>query len=333
VSGLQIAQNEMMMATGQYQAQLGENENAKSGVAINARQRQGDRATYHFIDNQAIAIRFTGKIIIDLIPKIYDTPRIKKILAQDGSRINVKIDVNAKQGLQNVGDPNNPLMDNGQKVEEVIFNPNFGMYDIQADTGPSFATKRMETSQNMMELIKADEKIAAVGGDILVRNMDFAGAEELALRLNNMLPPQVKGEGLPPEVEQVMHQASDQIQALQAQVADLTRQLKDKTTELTQKGQRLDLDFKDKATTHAREDYKAETERLRDIFNTAADGDGMDPTLKKIFKQLAQGILSNGELQFKDENEDDEPPMEGAVKAQDGNWYLQNEQGWNRIEA
>jgi hypothetical protein len=73
---MKIAQEEMMMVSGQYQAQMGENENAKSGVAINARQRQGDRATYHFIDNQAIAIRFTGKILIDLIPKIYDTKRV-----------------------------------------------------------------------------------------------------------------------------------------------------------------------------------------------------------------------------------------------------------------
>ena len=75
VQQMEIAQNEMMMVSGQYQAQMGENENAKSGVAINARQRQGDRATYHFIDNQAIAIRFTGKILLDLIPKIYDTQK------------------------------------------------------------------------------------------------------------------------------------------------------------------------------------------------------------------------------------------------------------------
>jgi len=146
VTQLQIAQNEMMMVSGQYQAQMGENENAKSGVAINARQRQGDTATYHFIDNQAIAIRFTGKILIDLIPKVYDTPRVKKIIAQDGSRINVTVDTEAKKGYEEVGDPNKPLMDNGQKVKEVIFNPDFGMYDIQADTGPSFATKRMETA-------------------------------------------------------------------------------------------------------------------------------------------------------------------------------------------
>ena len=85
VNQMKIAQDEMMMVSGQYQAQMGENENAKSGVAINARQRQGDRATYHFIDNLAIAIRRTGKILIQLIPLVYDTQRVMRIEAKDGT--------------------------------------------------------------------------------------------------------------------------------------------------------------------------------------------------------------------------------------------------------
>lgn len=333
VQQMQVAQNELMMVSGQYQAQMGENENAKSGVAINARQRQGDRATYHFIDNLAIAIRRTGKILIDLIPKVYDTPRIKKILAQDGNRINVKIDVEAKQGLEDVSNKENPLIDNGQKVKEVIFNPDFGMYDIQADSGPSYATKRMETSQILMELTKIDPEISKLCMDILFKNLDFSGADTLSQRFFKALPPSISGNELPPDVQDYMHKASDMIQGLQGKVNELSQQLKDKTTELTQKGQRLDLDFRDKASTHAREDYKAETERLRDIFNTAADGEGMDPTLKIIFKQLADGILKNGELEFSNkEDKEEEPPIEGAVKAADGSWYLQNENGWNKVE-
>jgi hypothetical protein len=106
VEQMKIAQDEMMMVSGQYQAQLGENENAKSGVAINARQRQGDRATYHFIDNQAKAIRYTGKILIDLIPKIYDTKRVRRIEAKDGTIMNVTIDPKAQQAYQKNVNPN-----------------------------------------------------------------------------------------------------------------------------------------------------------------------------------------------------------------------------------
>src|SRR6185312_17277984 len=145
VEQMKIAQNEMMMATGQYQAQLGENENAKSGVAINARQRQGDRATYHFIDNQAIAIRYTGKILIDLIPKIYDTKRIIRIEAKDNTIMNVTIDPNAEDSLQKVDSPNGKIeTDNQQQIVNLIFNPNVGNYAVQSDVGPSFATRRQE---------------------------------------------------------------------------------------------------------------------------------------------------------------------------------------------
>jgi len=344
VQQMQVAQNELMMVSGQYQAQMGENENAKSGVAINARQRQGDRATYHFIDNLAIAIRRTGKILIDLIPKVYDTPRIKKILAQDGNRINVKIDTDAQQSLQDVGDPNNPLMDNGQKVKEVIFNPDFGMYDIQADTGPSYATKRMETSTMMMELMKADPELWKLAGDILVKNMDFAGADVVAQRLNNIVPPEVKGEGLPPQVEQIMHQASDHIQQLTQQNQQLMQQLKDKEKELTIKAQDLDLRFKEGGAEQARADYEAETKRLVALGNSgpAVSVEQIQPVLK----QLIQGMLANGELLdakgpheggtpvglTNDQEQTPEGMPDGATKAADGQYYVKQGDGWARVE-
>lgn len=331
VQQMQVAQNELMMASGQYQAQMGENENAKSGVAINARQRQGDRATYHFIDNQAIAIRFTGKILIDLIPKVYDTPRIKKILSQDGSRINVKIDNEAEDELQNVSDPNNPIIDNGQKVKEYVFNPEFGMYDIQADTGPSYATKRMETANILTQIATNDENFLKVGGDILFKNLDFAGAEVLAQRYYKLIPPEITGDGLPPQVEEAMNKASEMIQMLQGKLAESDQKLKDKEAELIQKGQRLDLDFRKAGSQEAREDYKAETDRTVALFNTGPDGSGPAAEVKAVVRQLISGMLANGELNFKDE---EEAPIEGARKAQDGMWYTQNpDGGYNRVEA
>lgn len=332
VEQMKIAQNEMMMATGQYQAQLGENENAKSGVAINARQRQGDRATYHFIDNQAIAIRFTGKILIDLIPKIYDTPRIKKIIARDGTKMNVKIDPNFQGATQDVTDPLNPQMDAGQKIKDIVFNPDFGMYDIQADTGPSFATKRMETASVLTQIATSDPKVLPLVGDILFKNLDFNGADVLAERFQKLLPPEAKSDAPDPHVEQVMQQAEQMIKALQGQVAELTQQVKDKTTQLTQSGQRLDLDLKKATAQEAREDYKAETQRAKDLFNTGTDGSGVAPEFKQVVLELVKGMLQNGELNFKDEEEPEGLP-EGSQKALDGNYYVSNpEGGYSRVD-
>ena len=92
IQGLQIAQQEMMLVSGQYQTQMGAPSNEQTGKAIQERQRTGETATYHFIDNLATAIRFTGRILIDLIPKVYDTPKVLRILQPDGSVDKVHLD-------------------------------------------------------------------------------------------------------------------------------------------------------------------------------------------------------------------------------------------------
>jgi hypothetical protein len=92
IQGMVNAAEDMRMVSGQYQAEMGAPSNETSGVAIERRQRQGDNATYHYIDHQAMAMRFLGKIIVDLIPKIYETKRILKIMAEDGSSTDVQID-------------------------------------------------------------------------------------------------------------------------------------------------------------------------------------------------------------------------------------------------
>lgn len=340
VEGMKIAQNEMMMASGQYQSQLGENENAKSGVAINARQRQGDRATYHFIDNQAIAIRFTGKILIDLYPKIYDTKRMRRISTRDGKIMNVTVDPQAKEAYQK---QKSPETDNQQNIEEIIFNPNIGMYDIQSDTGPSYATKRIEAFTAMSQIAAQNKDFMHIAGDLLFQVADFPEADILAQRYRKIIPPNVTGDGLPPEVEETMHKASDQIEQLKAQVIELTRQVKDKDKELTIKAQNLDLNLKKETVVQAREDYKAETDRVVALGN-AGPGISVEQ-IQPVLKQLLQGMIANGELSVAPGPHEGGTPMgvagekpaeedlpEGAQLAQDGNYYVQKDGQWNRVE-
>lgn len=343
IEGMKIAQNEMMMATGQYQAQFGENENAKSGVAINSRQRQGDRATYHFIDNLAIAIRFTGKILLDLIPKIYDTKRVMRITGMDGKIMDVTIDPKAEQGFQK--SPDKTIKDKSEVVHQILFNPNVGEFDVQSDTGPSYATKRMEAATALTQLAAADKEFMKVGGDVYFEMLDFPKADVLASRYKRMIPPSITGDEPDPQTEEMMHKASDHIEMLTGQVADLTKQLSDKEKELAIKAQTLDLNFKKGATDAARLDYEAETKRLTALGNSgpAVAVEQIQPVLQ----ELLAGMIANGELVFKQpgvheggtvagaENEptgeaptvpvapaNEEPPVEGAKKAKDGAWYI-----------
>jgi hypothetical protein len=368
--GRKTAQNEMMMASGQYQAQFGEAENAKSGVAINARQRQGDRATYHFIDNQAIAIRFQGKILIDLIPKVYDVKRVMRITASDGEIMDVTIDPDAQQPMQKVDNPNGPVKDKNKTVQEIIFNPNIGMYDVQSDTGPSYATKRMEAAAALTQLAAGDKTFMERYADFLFKTLDFPEAANMAERAQKFLPPNVLGEQDPtndPRVQQLMHQASDHIEKLTGELGATKQQLADKQRDLERKEHELELAFRKEGAEQARGDYDAETKRITALGN-AGPGMSMEQ-IQPVIKQLIADMLREGSpapgpgpheggtpiqlppepaegegatsaagaangVTGEAENEPDVPSMPGSQLAPDGRHYIEHSPGqWARVEA
>jgi chemotaxis signal transduction protein len=360
IESLKIAQNEMMMASGQWQSQVGENENAKSGVAINARQRQGDKATYHFIDNQAIAIRKTGKIIIDLIPKVYDTERVKKILARDGRRMHIQVKPGAEQAMS---EPEvvNPDQDITKQITKVVFDPTVGDYDIQSDSGPSYATRRQEQFNALTQIAAQNKEFMQIGGDLYFKSADFPDADILAERWRRIIPPNVTGDAPNPHIEAAMHAAADQIQQLHGIVGELQQQLKDKETELSFKAREIDLKEKEIAVAQQRADYEAETKRVVALGNS---GPGISvEQIQPVLKELLAGMIANGELVHaapgvheggtiaavpkvapggsegagnggQNENETaEQPPVPGAQLAQDGAWYIPHEGGYARVEA
>lgn len=210
IEGMKISSEELKEVTGQYNAELGMEGNEKSGVAIQQRQRQGDNATYHYIDNLAVAIKFTGKILIDLIPKIYDTQRIIKIMGDDGIENQVTVDPQAQDAYSEKAV--------SKTVIESIFNPNVGKYDVEAEIGPDNGTQRQEAFKALSQLMMSDKDLMKVGGDILVKMADFPMADVLAERLKRAVPPQLLGEGPPPalvEAQQHMQQMTKEMQDMQ----------------------------------------------------------------------------------------------------------------------
>ena len=294
VQQMQIAQNEMMMVSGQYQAQMGENENAKSGIAINARQRQGDRATYHFIDNLAIAVRFTGKILIDLIPKIYDTPRVHRISASDGSILNVTINTSAEKAYEKKAVPEGqmPEKDKDRQIIELIFNPLVGIYDVQSDTGPSFATRRQEAFNALTQIAAQNKEFMNIAGDILWKVADFPEAQVLMERWRKVIPPNITGDAPDPHTEAIMHQASDKIEQQALLIAQQAKQLQDKEDEMRLKHLQLDLDKRIAETNAARLDYEAESKRLTALGNSgpAVSVEQIQPLVKQLVSSMLNAI-------------------------------------------
>jgi len=218
--GAVMASQEMEAAVGMYKANLGQTSNETSGRAINARRAEGDTATFHFIDNLARSIEQLGRVVVDMIPRIYDTPRRSRILGVNGEQSFVDVNPEMKQAAAK----------QGGKV--VAINPRVGAYDVRVKVGPSFSTQRQEAAQQLSEIVRGNPAMMSVLGPMWARLQDFPESDKLAKVLLAMAPPQVqKAEAgdtpIPPEAQaqmEKMQQAIQQMeQAMQQAVAEIER--------------------------------------------------------------------------------------------------------------
>lgn len=247
LSDLQLASDEIKAVTGIYDASLGAKGNETSGKAILARQREADNATFHYVDNLNRAILQVGVVLNELLPLFYDTPRIVRIIGDDGV-----------EGMQKIGGMDG--IDLGD-----------GRYDVVLDVGPSYETKRIEATNSMTAFMQAVPNAAPLMADELARNMDWPGARRIAERLKMLLPPEVKaaedgGSQIPPEVSMKMEEMGQVIQqlqqALQEQLqenAQLTQQAQSDAERNVLEARKVDI-----------QDYEAKTDRLRTLYDAAA---------------------------------------------------------------
>lgn len=172
-----------------------------SGKALAGQQNQVDLSNFHFYDNMTRSIRHTGKIILDLIPKIYDTQRVMRIIGSDGQ-------------------PDMTTINEQNEIGEVLNDVTVGEYDVVMDTGPGFQTKRQQAVENMMPLIQGNAELFKIAGDLVFRNMDFPGADVIADRLAAMNPMSQIDEksDIPPQVQMQLAQSQQMIEQLQQQL-------------------------------------------------------------------------------------------------------------------
>lgn len=180
----QVADGDMKATTGIYDASLGQRSNETSGVAIMARDSQGETASFVYVDNLSAAIRHAGRILIDVIPEIYTGERIIRMMGEDG----------AIEGYAAI----NKMLPDGTRLNDV----SAGQFDLEVTTGPAFATKRMEAADRMMRLVQAVPGIGQAGADMIVKGLDIPYGDKLADRLALMLVPP----GTDPELDQKRQQ-------------------------------------------------------------------------------------------------------------------------------
>lgn len=207
------ASDDMKAILGIYDAALGARSNETSGTAINARKRESDVSTFHFIDNLSRAIRHTGRIIIDLIPEVYSAPRIIRTLGAEGEARPVAIN-GAEPPQQEPAKPGASEQDQAQAMAK-IYDLTAGKYDLAVESGPSFTTQREEANQALTELIRAFPQAAPALAGLVLKTFDFPGAQEAA----DLIAKQAEGAGQGDPAE--MAKAQAQMQEIQIKAEEV----------------------------------------------------------------------------------------------------------------
>lgn len=186
---------------------------------LQRRQGMQDLTHFQYYDNQTLAIAWTGVLLLERIPFYYDTKRMQRIIREDGKPEMVELNTPADH-------PESP------GVQIVKNDMTVGRYAVVMDTGPGYATKREEAAENLTELLSTPlgEKVAETSGDIVIRNMDFHGADEVADRIAVTIPGAMDKimEGLPKQAQTI-------IQSLQAQIQQQAQELQQAQLELKYK--------------------------------------------------------------------------------------------------
>lgn len=244
--------HDIMSAMGRYEASLGDTGEEKSGKAIIARQRQGSIGSYVYIDNFQTALIHSAKILIDLIPKIYDTERIIKIRGEDDTEKTIPINARPDAPiLEQFGDVSKELL--AESSEGYINDLSLGKYDVAATIGPSYATQREEALEMLLGLVEKIPQFGMAALDLIVKNMDLPGADELIKRVKKLIPPGIRDvepgeEQLPPSEPEIdpkmmVEMQKTQNEAFKLQIEEfkaMTRGIKDiAEAESKERGQQL----------------------------------------------------------------------------------------------
>lgn len=249
IANAQGADADIDATTGQYESGRGEKSNEKSGKAIQARELSGDVANYAYHDNLHLAIKQTGLILVDMIPRIYDTPRTERILTLEDEDDYIKL--------------NQKVIDSDGKISRV-HDLAAGRYDVRVATGPSYTSLREEARNSMLEFAQALPNVGALISDMIAENMDWPKKEAIAERLRKTLPP-----GLVDEKDGEKQEITEQ--DVQMAVEQAVQQFQQ---ESGQQMEQMELQIKEMAAQSKAEtdEYKAITDRMG-VMQDAIDND------------------------------------------------------------
>lgn len=241
---------DMMATTGvRFDATPKERLYDESGRALRELRKSGDLGSFHLVDNLARSLRHIGEILVDLIPKLYDRKRVATILREDDAEERVMIDPSHEKPMGKMQDPAT-----GKTLK--IFNPTYGEYGVTVTIGPSYATKRIEAAESMMDFMRAlaPAQPAAITAimDLVARSSDWPGADQIEARLAKVVAQLHPGimdidmKDIPPQVQALISGAQAQVKQLGQEKAQLTIALNDRNADRALEAQKNEQNFEAK---------------------------------------------------------------------------------------
>lgn len=273
INAAMSASEDLKAVAGMFDPALGASGQETSGTMVQQRQQQSDLSNYHFYDNLTRSIRAIGIVLLDLLKVYYSGQRAIRIIGADGNPDTVMI--------------------NEKAAEETLNDVSVGRYDVIMETGPGYNTKRQEASAAMVQALRFMPQLGQVAGDLIIGQMDWPGAAQLAERLKMANPlAKIQDEipkDLDPKAQQIVGQLMGQLQQAKQQLEQLNQEKQAKV---------FGVQEREKAVTE-REVMKqlAETQRLHtkeegDTARNTQDNDTwMQDTHMKVTTSMDQAIL------------------------------------------
>jgi hypothetical protein len=251
--GKQAAVDDVKATMGMSDALTGQKETDQSGKAIVALQKQGNTANFNFFDNLVRAIRHRTRILVELIPKTYDTAREERIIDKNGKEKMVKF--------------NQVFVENGKEKAYMLAE---GDYGVAITVGPSSQTQQEQDSADLTAMAEAAPELFPRFADLYAESHSGPIWERIAKRVK---PPDVaeeeaaeEGAEIPPEVlKQEVAKGKELAGALAKQLEEAVKTIESKQVEIQSKekieADKIAADLKIESAKLALEREKLEIER------------------------------------------------------------------------
>ncbi len=181
-----------------------------SGKARRERKLEGSMSAYVWFDNLNQAIEQGGRVVLDLLPVIAGEHERHMVISKaDGSTDSITL---------------NKIISRNEDEDPVRENTlDQGDYDIEIDTGPSFAVQKDVALEFFAETIAQNPQVFPLIADLWASQLDLQMMPQIKERLKTLVPPQIlakeEGKQLPPQppspqeqmMQQEMHQKQQQL--------------------------------------------------------------------------------------------------------------------------